>query len=762
MNKSEKILLISSNFPPVIGGSSVVYDQICRNAAGTVIALGASRDRDTGEPLVGAAEHDQSCGYEIYRIAYLRTPQKFRQPHGFRRWVGLVFVDFPLMCKVLATVTQLLIRNRIRTVCIGELVSLGWLVVPLRYVFRRKVIIYTHGEEIAQESQGFAARLRRFYLSCANGIISVSLFCKSLIVSRFEIDPARIAVIANGVDLKEFFPLPTSEAPSPPLQDSRRVVLAVSRLVERKGLDRLITAISRARTEVPDVHCIIVGEGPLSAALAAQIRDDELDTHVTLAGKVSSAMLAELYRAAEVFALPCRTLPDGDTEGFGLVFLEAGACGKPVVAGAAGGTVEAVTDEETGLVVNGDDPDDIANAVIRILKDSHLASRLGEAGRRRAQHFAWSKAANAFVSFALDRRRAQITARSYPDARENIATLPTAASRLLVTMDVEEGFDWSRFSRTDHAVNGLHQLEAFQAVCQSIGVSPVYLQTYEILDDETFSTWFRRMLAGGAAEAGTHLHAWTTPPFWEEPNVFNSYQCNLPEKLEQRKLETVTRRFTEVLGFPPLIHRAGRWGGSARTAQLLKQSGYRIDLSPSARYSDGRGAGPDFQNIDGRPFWSDAEKALLVVPASSLKFGRGPDWISDLRRRFKSRGADVAEIEGTAIRFSSEGRSLAQLRSMARQFSRRGDPVLVLSLHSSSLFAGGNPYSPTQAAADANLERTRDLLTYCMGALRMRPTTCENLYADAKTGETRSSLERDREIGSRAAAGADIAIRAMG
>jgi hypothetical protein len=302
----------------------------------------------------------------------------------------------------------------------------------------------------------------------------------------------------------------------------------------------------------------------------------------------------------------------------------------------------------------------------------------------------------------------------------------------VVTVDVEEGFDWSTFSRRDFVVDGLHQLEAFQTACHSLGVSPVYLQTWSVLGDADFSAWFRKLLAQGLAETGTHLHGWTTPPFWEEPNVFNSYQCNLPESMERRKLEALTRRFSQALGVSPLIHRAGRWGGSARTARLLGELGYRVDLSPSARYRDNRGAGPDFQNIDGRPFWSDAEREVLVVPASSLKFGRGPEWISDLRRRIRGRGAEVAEIEGTAVRFSSEGRSLGQLKSMARQFSRRGDPVLVLSIHSSSLVVGGNPYSRGKAAAAANLERTRALLAYCIDELGMRPTSCASLFDEAR------------------------------
>ncbi len=562
----EKILFISSNFPPVVGGSSVVYDQICRNAAGNIIALAASRDRDTGHSLDGAAEHDAACGYPIYRAEYLRPPQNLKQTGRFRRWTSLVFVDLPLMCAVLAVVSKLLVKNRIRAVCIGELVSLGWLVWPLRYLFRRTVVIYTHGEEIAQDMQGYSGRLRHFYLSHANGIVSVSLFCKSLIVSRYQIDPAKIAVIANGVDLGEFFRGVPDESPFNGIAPDRKIILAVCRLVERKGLDRLIAAMPSVLAKIPEAHCVIVGEGPLMGELSEQIRRDAFGAHITLWGKASSDVLADMYRAAAVFALPCRTLADGDTEGFGLVFLEAGACGKPVVAGAAGGTIEAVIDQETGLVVEGGDPAQIANAIIRLLEDPALAHRLGEAGLRRAREYSWQKAASSFVSFALGSQLPPMDARSYPDAHDNLASLTVLPIRLLVTVDVEESFDWSKFSRKGHNVSGLRELEVFQNACQSLGVSPIYLQTHSVLSDEGFQGFFRSLLADGRAEAGTHLHGWTTPPYWEEPNVFNSYQCNLPESVEWRKLENLTRHFTDALGVRPLIHRAGRWGGSERTA----------------------------------------------------------------------------------------------------------------------------------------------------------------------------------------------------
>ena len=100
--------------------------------------------------------------------------------------------------------------------------------------------------------------------------------------------------------------------------------------------------------------------------------------------------VTEYFRNCDVFALPCHTMPDGDTEGFGLVFLEAGACRKPVVAGIAGGTVEAVQDGETGFLVNGESPAEVADALDRLLADDKLARALANEAWQRSRAMGWA------------------------------------------------------------------------------------------------------------------------------------------------------------------------------------------------------------------------------------------------------------------------------------------------------------------------------------------------------------------------------------
>jgi len=123
-----------------------------------------------------------------------------------------------------------------------------------------------------------------------------------------------------------------------------------------------------------------------------------LQNHVKLTGPLSDADLLAAYHSADLFIMPNRTMPDGDTEGFGLVFLEANACGRAVIGGRAGGAVEAVRDGETGLLVDGNSVQEIAIAICSLLADDELIERLEKGALRHAQVNSWTTRAAEFQS----------------------------------------------------------------------------------------------------------------------------------------------------------------------------------------------------------------------------------------------------------------------------------------------------------------------------------------------------------------------------
>jgi phosphatidylinositol alpha-1,6-mannosyltransferase len=393
-----RVLLISSNFPPVTGGSAVVYENICRSADGAIAALAASHDYATGRPLAGAEAYDRRAGYPLHRMKLLRPAQA---PAGARLG-GLLsrFGDLVLMAKVLARSVAVARQERADMICLGDLVYGGWLVFPLRYLFGYKILIYVHGEEITtRDGGGLFDRWRAKFLAHAHAVIAVSSFTRDAMVRLMHTDPGKITLIPNGVDTEKF----QVRGPRPGVAEKynvrgRRVVLSVGRLVPRKGADHLIQAMPAVLRACPDAHLLIAGEGPLRAALETLVRQLELGSHVTLLGEVTDQALADLYAQADIFALPNREMPDGDTEGFGLVFLEANACGKPVVSGRAGGVVDAVTDGVNGLAVDGQDIGAIAAAAIKLLEDKQLYRKLVEGGLEAARRGDWRNRTAEFLA----------------------------------------------------------------------------------------------------------------------------------------------------------------------------------------------------------------------------------------------------------------------------------------------------------------------------------------------------------------------------
>ena len=191
-------------------------------------------------------------------------------------------------------------------------------------------------------------------------------------------DSGRIVRIYNGLDLDRFVPNGTSPA-EPPL------VLAVGRLIEKKGLGDLVRACALLRARGLAFRCSIVGKGPLERELKALVRELRLEGTVELAGPQPRERLLELYRRASVFVAPCVVGADGNRDGLPTVLPEAMALGVPVVSTDVTGIPELVEDGTTGIVVPQHDPSALADAVARLLEDRTTASAFAAAARARVE-----------------------------------------------------------------------------------------------------------------------------------------------------------------------------------------------------------------------------------------------------------------------------------------------------------------------------------------------------------------------------------------
>ena len=255
----------------------------------------------------------------------------------------------------------------------------------------RRIVCAAHGRELlfnpAPAGSGLDAeydRARHFFLHQVDTFLPVSHYTAGLLHDR-GIPSHRVHVVPNGVDPDRFRP-----QDDPPLRQrlglsDRSLLLTVGRLVPRKGIDTVLRALPTIAERCPDVAYVIAGTGPDRSRLEGLADRLGVQRRVRFVGEVDHDRLPLYYSAADLFVMPAREDPP-DVEGFGLVFLEANACGTPVIGTRSGGIPDAVQDGETGLLVPPNAPDAFAEATLRVLTDPDLAETLGRQGRYRAVH----------------------------------------------------------------------------------------------------------------------------------------------------------------------------------------------------------------------------------------------------------------------------------------------------------------------------------------------------------------------------------------
>ncbi len=275
----------------------------------------------------------------------------------------------------------------------------------------RRIICAAHGRELlfnpAPAGSGLDAeydRFRQFLLHQVDTFLPVSRYTAGLLHDR-GIPSHRVHVVPNGVDPDRFRPQDDTALRQRLGLSDRSLLLTVGRLVPRKGIDTVLRALPTIAEGCPDVTYVIAGTGPDQARLERLADRLGLQRRVRFVGDVDHDQLPLYYSAADLFVMPAREDPP-DVEGFGLVFLEANACGTPVIGARSGGIPDAVRDGETGLLVPPNAPDALAEAALRVLADPDLAETLGQQGRRRAvREASWDHIADRIYDL-LTRERA--------------------------------------------------------------------------------------------------------------------------------------------------------------------------------------------------------------------------------------------------------------------------------------------------------------------------------------------------------------------
>ena len=245
---------------------------------------------------------------------------------------------------------------------------------------KMKSIVCTHGVEVWEPLGG----LRRAALRRADIVLAPSRDTAEQVAVQQEVPRERIRVLPWALDPQFEALLAGNPRPKPPKDfPPGRVILATGRWVasERyKGMDTLITAMPRLLTRWPELKLALAGSGDDRPWLEDFAEKNGVERHVHFLSALSNAELAACYAACEIFALPSRG------EGFGLVYLEAMACGKPVIGGTHGGAPELIQDGVTGYLVPHGDPIQLATALQTLLADPQHAREMGARGRQTVDH----------------------------------------------------------------------------------------------------------------------------------------------------------------------------------------------------------------------------------------------------------------------------------------------------------------------------------------------------------------------------------------
>ena len=392
-----RMLLVTEYFAPHPGGTAVYYYELVRRMADVRWTVVARRHPE-------ARAFDRRQPFRVIRTPFPPLP-KVRMAV---EWLAHLLVSL-----------WLTVREGVDVLHAGQLFPVGLAVYVVHRLTGVPYVVYVHGEELTTLGRKrLARRAIRTVLAQAAAVFVNSRFTGRQ-VRRFGVPGSKIRLARPGVDLARFQPADGGGLRAQHGVRDGAVLLTVGRLIPRKGQDTVIRLLPGLLRHVPVVYWV-AGEGTEEERRRLQrvAREEGVEDHVRLLGVVPDAELPLLYSACDVFVMLNRTTPDGDVEGFGMVFLEAGACGRPVVGGASGGAVEAVRHGVTGYLVPEGDKEAAVRALRVLLLDPQLRARMGEAGRRFAACHSWERRAQEVraVCAGVCSRREERTAR-----RERVA-----------------------------------------------------------------------------------------------------------------------------------------------------------------------------------------------------------------------------------------------------------------------------------------------------------------------------------------------------
>lgn len=368
-----RILLVTQVFPPQKGGSGQWLWELYRRVQAVDVSVATAS-------FPGAEAFDASSPLQTCRLPLRFSNWGLLDPRGSVHYV-----------RAFGRLNRLVSRTRPDVIHCGKCLPEGLLALGIRRLRGVPFCCYAHGEELtlaraSRELRHLSARVFR----AASLVIANSQFTKGVLVDDWAVPPSRVVVMHPGVDTTRFVPALMNPLVRERLGwTGRQVILTVGALQKRKGQDMLIRALPAIRARCPNALYAIAGEGWERPYLEALVDECQVRDLVQFLGVLGDEALVECYQQCDLFALPNRQV-GWDLEGFGIVLLEAQACGKPVISGLSGGTADALLPGMTGEMIASESPAPLADAVMGLLTDTSRARQMGSRARDWAvERFDW-------------------------------------------------------------------------------------------------------------------------------------------------------------------------------------------------------------------------------------------------------------------------------------------------------------------------------------------------------------------------------------
>ena len=357
---SSPVLFVTNDFGPRAGGIETFI-------------IGLIERRPVGQTIVYTSAQANSEQYDAdwlaqYGVRVIRDRSKILLPTP----------------RVAFHLKKIIRKEGITTAAFGAAAPLGLLSAGMKRAGVVRTVALTHGHEVWWAKVfPFNLLLRRIG-STVDVLTYLGEFTRSAISKGLTAKAqASMVKIAPGIDVEHFIPTDATVLRNSLGLSDKKVIVSVGRLVHRKGQDHLIEAMPEILKSIPQAHLLLVGEGPYREHLQTLVKKHNLEASVTFIGRIQYKDLPSYICVGDIFAMPSRSRLMGlEVEGLGIVYLEASSCGLPVLAGDSGGAPDALVQNETGLVVNGTDDQQIATAAIKLLTDIELSKKMGLAGRQ--------------------------------------------------------------------------------------------------------------------------------------------------------------------------------------------------------------------------------------------------------------------------------------------------------------------------------------------------------------------------------------------